>query len=95
MENLQFEAPKGKRVMSRMIGFESENGEWVWNLDSKEWVHLTKCETFEFNCSSHRPCKSVRPFKRMLKKAPEGVSFILHSKYSGHNVYGTGQNKFK
>jgi len=86
--NLKFDAKKGDRLNSRMTGFESVNGKWNWNHDLKEWTQELKIGSYRY--SSHRPCKSVRAFRRMLKNAPLGVEFKLWNKYIGCNVYGRG-----
>jgi len=44
--------------------------------------------------SSHQSCKSVKAFRRKLKKAPKGVKFILVSKWEGYNVEGIGSEDY-
>ena len=44
-------------------------------------------------CSSHQRCDSVRAFRRKLKKAPYGVTFILVNRCVGYDVHGVGTNK--
>lgn len=85
---LKFDAPKGNRLNSQMTGFEAVNCDWIWNYDLKEWTQ--ELESGKYGYSSHRPCKSVKAFRRMLKTAPKGVEFKLWNKYVGCNVYGTG-----
>lgn len=85
---LKYEASKGARLKSQMTGFESVNWDWMWNYKLKEWTQ--ELESLKYGYSSHRPCKSVKAFRRMLKTAPKGVEFKLWNKYEGCNVYGYG-----
>jgi hypothetical protein len=85
---LRFKAQKGDRINKQMMGFEAIGLEWVWNCDLKEWTK--EINNGEYSYSSHRPCKSVRAFRRMLKSSPKGVEFKLWNRYIGRNVYGTG-----
>ena len=71
-----------------MDGFEAVNCEWAWNYDLRIWTQ--EIEGGKYRYSSHAPCKSVRAFRRMLKKAPKGVEFKLWNKYTGCNVRGFG-----
>lgn len=85
---LRFDSAKGNRLKSQMTDFEAVTCDWMWNHDLKEWTQ--ELEIGKYRYSSHRPCKSVRAFRRMLKTAPKGVKFKLWNKYAGCNVYGTG-----
>lgn len=85
---LRYEQNKGNRLNSQMDGFEAVNCEWVWNYDLRKWTQ--EIESGKYGYSSHAPCKSVKAFRRMLKKAPKGIEFKLWNKYVGCCVYGFG-----
>lgn len=85
---LRYEQSKGNRLNSQMYGFESVNCDLMWNCELM--VFTQEIEIGKYSYSSHAPCKSVRAFRRMLKKAPKGVEFKLWNKYAGCCVYGFG-----
>lgn len=85
---LRYEQNKGNRLNSQMDGFEAINCEWAWNYDLRKWTQ--EIESGKYRYSSHAPCKSVKAFRRMLKKAPKGIKFKLWNKYVGCCVYGFG-----
>lgn len=84
---LRYEASRGRRInygtfwVTTFDKWWYQGGEWVRSDD----VDDTKCR------SSHSDClRSVKAFRRMLKSAPNGVEFILVSRWRGHEVYGKG-----
>ena len=85
---LKFDAPKMNKLKSQMTGFEAVNCDWMWNYDLKEWTQ--ELQSVKYSYSSHRPCRSVKAFLRMLKSAPKGIEFRLWNKYIGCDVYGIG-----
>lgn len=85
---LKFDTSRGSRLKSQMIGFQSKNGNWWWNYNLKCWTQELNGNKYWY--STHRQCKSVRAFRRMLKTAPKGVEFKLWNKYVGRDVYGIG-----
>ena len=98
---LTYQAPKRSRINYRFSGFTTFDypfitkdgtryGFYGWNETLKQWdTEITP------NCSysSSRPCRTVKAFRRMLKDAPYGVTFILNSRWVGHDVYGKGTKK--
>jgi hypothetical protein len=85
---LLYEQSKGNRFKSQMYGFEALDYTWAWNCELKRWTNIL--EVGKYSYRSHAPCKSVRAFRRMLKRAPNGVKFKLWSKYDNCCVYGFG-----
>jgi hypothetical protein len=85
---LIFEATKNNRIKSQMTELEAVDHTWAWNCDLKKWTQDVTNNKYSY--SSHRPCRSVRAFRRMLKNAPKDVKFKLWNKYEGHDVYGLG-----
>ena len=84
---LKFDAPKGTRFKKGFLGFEADNRDWMFNCDLKKWEQEMD---HKYGYSSHRPCNSIKAFRRMLKTAPKGVKFRLVSIYVGYDVYGYG-----
>ena len=84
---LQYEAPRRGRINYNFMGFEAIGGGWWWAYEHKKWVQSTEKKP----SSSHRGCRTVKAFKRMLKTAPSGVKFRLCSRWVGYDVYGYGQ----
>lgn len=85
--NIQFEAQKGKRIKHNFFGFEAVYSDWNWNITLNRWELNTE-EGYSY--TTHRPCRSVKAFKRLLHNAPKGVEFKLWNKYQSRNVYGFG-----
>ena len=83
---LQYESPKGRRVNYKFTGFEAVDCDWFWAYEHKKWTQYTDKKSL----CSHRECKTVKAFKRMLKTAPSGVKFRLCSRWVGYDVYGFG-----
>jgi len=83
---LKYEARKRTRINYRFMGFTTFEQGWWHNHDENRW------EKNPSNCNygSHEPCRSVRAFRRKLKKAPKGVKFILVSRWKGYDVTGFG-----
>lgn len=88
---LKFEAGKGSRINYRFMGFTTFEDNWWFSHNSNMWE---QCPTAgENGFSSHQSCRSLKAFRRKLKKAPKGVEFVLVSRYVGHNVSGFGCKK--
>jgi len=83
---LKYEAKKQSRINYRFMGFTTFEEGWVYNYDMNKW------EKNPSNCNYgiNEPCRSVRAFRRKLKKAPKGVEFLLMSRWEGHDVIGFG-----
>lgn len=87
---MKFEMDKPYRLHRYFLGVRVNN-HW-WFHDSKRWVpdnlveiiHNTTGEGF----SSHAPCKTLRAFRRMLRKHPNirGRAELV-SRYVGYNVF--------
>jgi hypothetical protein len=87
---LQYEAKKRNRVNYKFMGFTTFENIW-FNLDTNKWEQRRKNSGCAY--SSHQDCKTVRAFRRKLKSAPKGVTFILCSRWLGYNVFGVGKKK--
>lgn len=85
---LKYEASRGNRIKYHFMGFEAVNCDWWWAYEDNKWVQSTEKKPI----TTHRPCRSVKAFKRMLKTAPFGVEFRLCGRWVGHNVYGVGMH---
>jgi len=85
---VKFQARNRTRFKKRFMGITTfEIGMW-FNYNTNRWEKNPKAGEKGF--SSHQDCKSVKAFKRKLKKAPKGVEFILTNRYVGYDVYGIG-----
>lgn len=85
---LKYKAKKGQRVNYLFMGMTTFENDWWYIEDLKKWVNNPK--DLPYNKSTHQPCKSVKAFKRKLKKAPIEVEFILVSRWKDCNVIGKG-----
>lgn len=71
-----------------------ENG-WWYNETYKMWEFIESGTGLpNSQRCAHQPCCSVKAFRRKLKDAPEGVEFILVSRFVGHDVFGKGKMKY-
>lgn len=70
------------------MGFTTFETGWWFNFNTNKWEQNPKVGE-KGNCS-HQSCKTVKAFRRKLKKAPKGVKFILVSRWVGYDVEGTG-----
>lgn len=76
------------------MGFcsQDENNYWWFDYGSNQWLNDMTLLTKK-GFSSHQDCKSVKAFRRKLKKAPKGIKFILVSRWKGYDVIGYGNKK--
>jgi len=70
------------------MGFTALETGWWFNYNTNSWEQNPK--PGDKGYSSHQDCRSVKAFRRKLKKAPKGVKFILISRWVGYDVEGTG-----
>lgn len=86
--NIQFQAPAGERVGYGFFGVTVMDGpsRW-WAEDSRRWVDHTGVD----ECiSSHAPCRSLRAFRRHLKRhsaSLAGCKVVLVSRWKGCDVF--------
>lgn len=85
---LKYNAQKRTRINYSFIGFTTFENGWWFNHNTNSWEQNPKVG--EKGYSSHQNCRSVKAFRRKLKKAPKGVKFILVSRWVGYDVEGTG-----
>lgn len=83
---IKYKAKKGTRINYKFIGVTTFESGWWFDYNTNQWEHNPKSGLKGY--SSHQNCKTVKAFKRKLKKAPKGVEFILVSRWVGHDVYG-------
>jgi hypothetical protein len=89
MINLHFEAPKGTRLHRyfwavTLIGEDKLN---IWfNTTTKTWEQYRLNP--EHGYSTHAPCRTLKAFKRMLRKSPHitGKSCLVN-RYKGYDIY--------
>jgi trehalose-6-phosphate synthase len=80
---MRFDKPKHQRLHKRFVWVEVE-GMW-WDLRGKTWIETVRSD---MDYSSGRYCRSLRAFRRMLRKHPhiKGKATLV-SRYVGYNVY--------
>ena len=89
---LKYDAKKRGRIKHGFISFTSTELGWWFDYESNSWQNPP---TGKQGYSSDQYCRSVRAFRRKLKKAPLGVRFRLTSRWIGYDVYGFGTDKSK
>jgi len=87
--NMRFETASGGRFhryfWAVTLTDSTEDDLW-WNEDLFIWepIHLNPSHAH----STHASCKTLRAFKRMLRKNPSIIGrCCLVNNYQGHNVY--------
>ena len=85
---LKYEANKLARINYKFMGITTFERGWWYDRDLNEWTNNPDFK--RGNISSHQPCKSARAFRRKLKSAPNGVEFILVSRWYGRDITGKG-----
>ena len=83
---LKYEAEKSGRL--KRLGFMGVTSydQSLWWCRELGWTKEPK------TCwSNYAPCRSVKAFRRMLKKCPKGVEFTLVSRYMGYSVSGVNK----
>ena len=85
---MKFEAPKGQRIKRYGMGVTIMTGHWAWLYDEKRWADWVKEDCCGKSRSSHAPCRTIRAFRRMLKKNPQlpRGSIVWVNRYIGHNA---------
>lgn len=86
---MRFEASKGERVhryfWAVTLTEVTEDNLW-WNTTLRKWEPYRTHKDHGY--STHAPCKTLRAFKRMLRKHPEITGrCVLVNKYKGLDVY--------
>lgn len=86
---LRFEKPKGQRLHKRFVWISQFEG-FMWADKSRKWVRIENIPKIRLESySSCAPCKSVKAFRRHLKKHPEiKGKAVLVNRFVGYNVYG-------
>lgn len=84
---LQFDAPKGTRIHNRFLGVTvfTDAALW-WGENDRRWgLFVGRTGVL----SSHASCRTVKAFKRHLRKHSEalaGCEVVLCSRFVGHDV---------
>jgi hypothetical protein len=85
---LKYEARKGTRINYRFMGITTFEQWWWYNRDFDKWEFTAQLGKGDYTTCQR--CRSVKAFRRKLKKAPKGVEFIFVNRWAGHNVTGFG-----
>jgi hypothetical protein len=88
---IRYESKKGSRINHTFLGMTTFEDYW-WVDSLKRWVKSIDIDR-DLERSTHRNCNSVKAFKRMIKTAPNGIEFILVSRWVGYNVTGINKSK--
>lgn len=76
---------KGFLGMIPLINYQKEENHW-WSSKDKRWVKTETKDTFLV-------CRSIKAFRRRLKRAPKGVNFLLLHEDPKYSVLGIGTGK--
>ena len=77
-----------KDMNNRFLWMESVDNKWRWNADKKEWFYSSASNS---NSTVFLDCKTLKAFKRRLKKTPPGIQFRLVSRFIGFDVLGVNK----
>ena len=94
---IKFQAPKGRRIKNNFLWVcldsdTVDNGySYMYFSDSKEWRKDSELKEGETCASNACNCRSLKSAVRLIKKwnFPKGTTFILCSRFFGHDVYIT------
>lgn len=83
---MRFQKPKGQRIHRYFIWVTAKPGLW-WVPSIRKWKYSNEIK--DVDCQSCYPCRTVKAFKRHIRKHPEikGRATLV-SRYSGYDVYG-------
>jgi len=85
---LRYDAPKNSRINYRFLGFTTFDNGWWYDKILNKWVNNPDFKRGGY--STHQPCKTMKAFRRKLKQCPNGVNFILVSRWYNNDIYGKG-----
>lgn len=88
---VKYNARKLGRINYKFMGFTTFEQGWWYDKDLNSWTDNPDFQ--KGNISSHQSCKSMKAFRRKLKRAPNGVEFVLVSRWIGHDIIGKGSSK--
>lgn len=82
---MRFDKPKGQRLHKHFWGITTTTVMW-WSVDDNKWID--DIPDNHGTLSTNKPCKTLRAFRRHLRKHPEiRGKAILVSKFVGYDVY--------
>lgn len=81
---------KRSRVNYGFYAFTTHETGWWYSHGTKSWVFNPDSGNAPYG--THQPCRTVKAFRRHLKKAPKGVRFVLLNRFPKHNVCGVGDS---
>lgn len=82
---MRFQKPRGQRINRYFCGVTNFECLW-WVPHINTWV--TSSEIKGRSAQTHAPCRTVKAFRRHLRKHPEiRGKAILVSRYKGYDVY--------
>lgn len=91
---MRYERQKPYRLKRYFVGifalFDEKGNSYWYNYDLKRWEYDTEAQWEKYSYSNlFGPCKTVRAFKRHLRKHPYMRGKLrLHNRYFGFDVYG-------
>ncbi len=77
-----------KDMTDNFLWMESVDNKWRWNTDKKQWINSNSSDK---DTTVFLDCKTLKAFKRRLRKAPKGVQFRLVSRFIGFDVLGVNK----
>lgn len=82
--HLEFDAPVGHRLHKRFWGITNNSADLWWSLDERRWMPYEQGKSL----SNMAHCRSVRAFKRHLRRHPElaGSEVTLVSRFVGFDI---------
>lgn len=87
---MKYTQSKGNRIKSygflwvALLNRTIDNQLW-WNITKRTWEPYGTHPKDEY--SSNADCKSVRSFRRMLRKNPHVKNAVLVSHFQNHDIY--------
>lgn len=87
---IKINKPKHSRINYGFIGITTFEQNWWYHPYQKRWLYHDGSiyNNHGEGYSSHQSCKSLKAFKRKLKKLPSSIEFILCSRWIGYDIVG-------
>lgn len=88
-DKLIFEAKKGARLHRYFNGVAiSQDRNNMWCPDLHKWGAMTDEDMRQHFIQNYRPCRTLKAFKRILRKSPHLTGrIVLTSKFIGFKVW--------
>jgi hypothetical protein len=93
---IRYEKPKGRRFKRYFLGIQpidkynsEEDTQYWYNYTLGKWQHNNELDRTCSFSNAFWPCRTVRAFRRHLKKHPEMKGKLrLVNRYIGYDAYG-------